>query len=241
MYQFDNKRYLRFGEDKDTIQQNEIAILKRRVKKLEKKKRFKNTWAKMLHKVGMFDVDTLTGDELKPLAAVKMVKPTVKRDVIEEPSVPVSAASASTKVSAVSASKSNIALREQKRKRNKRTNPKLNKENHVYYQKIKKARFQRLEEQTLILSKMFDKAFKRSRRDEIKNQHELQSLMEVILDEEEVTIDAVPLAIKSPSIVGWKIHKEGKKSYYQIMRADRKSQMYRIFSHMLKSFSREDL
>ncbi|GKB56140.1 hypothetical protein Tco_0912326 [Tanacetum coccineum] len=67
------------------------------------------------------------------------------------------------------------------------------------------------------------------------------SLMELIPDEEEVAIDVVPLAIKSPSIVGWKIHKEGKKSYYQIIRADGKSQMYRIFSHMLKSFSREDL
>ncbi|GKD46944.1 hypothetical protein Tco_1271589 [Tanacetum coccineum] len=63
----------------------------------------------------------------------------------------------------------------------------------------------------------------------------------LVEDEEEVTIDVVPLAIKSPSIFGWKIHKEGKKSYYQIMRADGKSQMYRIFSHMLKSFSREDL
>ncbi|GKF54337.1 hypothetical protein Tco_0161247, partial [Tanacetum coccineum] len=39
----------------------------------------------------------------------------------------------------------------------------------------------------------------------------------------EVTIDAVPLAVKSPSIVGWKIHKEGKKSYYQVKRADGKS------------------
>ncbi|GJU16975.1 hypothetical protein Tco_1144941 [Tanacetum coccineum] len=38
-----------------------------------------------------------------------------------------------------------------------------------------------------------------------------------------------------------KIHKEGKKSYYQIIRADGKSQMYRIFSQMLKSFDREDL
>ncbi|GJU23907.1 hypothetical protein Tco_1157249 [Tanacetum coccineum] len=65
--------------------------------------------------------------------------------------------------------------------------------------------------------------------------------MKVIPDEEEVAIDVVPLAIKSPSIVGWKIHKEGKKSYYQIMRADGKSQMYKIFSHMLKSFSKEDL
>ncbi|GJR03163.1 hypothetical protein Tco_0526147 [Tanacetum coccineum] len=65
--------------------------------------------------------------------------------------------------------------------------------------------------------------------------------MEIILDEEEVVIDAIPLAVKSPRIVDWKIHKEGKKSYYQIIRADGKSQMYRIFSQMLKSFDREDL
>ncbi|GKC61392.1 hypothetical protein Tco_1088990 [Tanacetum coccineum] len=56
-----------------------------------------------------------------------------------------------------------------------------------------------------------------------------------------VTIDAIPLAVKSPRIVDWKIYKEGKKSYYQIIRADEKSQMYMIFSHMLKSFDREDL
>ncbi|GKB53650.1 hypothetical protein Tco_0904403 [Tanacetum coccineum] len=56
-----------------------------------------------------------------------------------------------------------------------------------------------------------------------KDTAELQSLMEVISDEEEVAIDAVPLATKSPKFVGWKIHKEGKKSYYQIMRADGKS------------------
>ncbi|GJS41114.1 hypothetical protein Tco_0566157 [Tanacetum coccineum] len=43
------------------------------------------------------------------------------------------------------------------------------------------------------------------------------------------------------TIVDWKIHKEGKKSYYQIVRADGKSQMYLVFSHMLKSFDREDL
>ncbi|GJV56464.1 hypothetical protein Tco_1457469 [Tanacetum coccineum] len=60
-------------------------------------------------------------------------------------------------------------------------------------------------------------------------------------NEEEVTIDVVPLATKSPSIVDWKIHKEGKKSYYQIVRADGKSQMYKVFSQMLKSFTREDL
>ncbi|GKB30968.1 hypothetical protein Tco_0870369 [Tanacetum coccineum] len=61
------------------------------------------------------------------------------------------------------------------------------------------------------------------------------------LDEDEVAIDAIPLAVKSLSIVGWKIYKEGRKSYYQIIRADEKSQMYMIFSQMLKSFDKEDL
>ncbi|GJX63914.1 hypothetical protein Tco_0296814 [Tanacetum coccineum] len=60
-------------------------------------------------------------------------------------------------------------------------------------------------------------------------------------DEEEVAIDVVPLATKPPTIVDWKIHKEEKKSYYQIIKANGKSQMYRVFSQMLKSFSREDL
>ncbi|GKE93279.1 hypothetical protein Tco_1574374, partial [Tanacetum coccineum] len=82
---------------------------------------------------------------------------------------------------------------------------------------------------------------KKQKMDEDKDTTELQSLMEVISDEEEVAIDAIHLDVNSPSIVDWKIHKEGKKNYYQIVRADGKSQMYRIFSQMLKSFSREDL
>ncbi|GJT13163.1 hypothetical protein Tco_0860205 [Tanacetum coccineum] len=36
--------------------------------------------------------------------------------------------------------------------------------------------------------------------------------MEIIPDEEEVTINVIPLAAKSSSIVDWKIHKEGRKS-----------------------------
>ncbi|GJT24741.1 hypothetical protein Tco_0894678 [Tanacetum coccineum] len=82
---------------------------------------------------------------------------------------------------------------------------------------------------------------KKQKVEDDKETTELKQCLEIIPDEEEVTIDAIPLVVKSPSIVGWKIHKEGRKSYYQIMRADGKSQMYMIFSHMLKSFSREDL
>ncbi|GJW41637.1 hypothetical protein Tco_0067482 [Tanacetum coccineum] len=84
-------------------------------------------------------------------------------------------------------------------------------------------------------------SIKKQKVDEDKETAELQSLIKVIPDEEEVAIDVVPLATKPPTIVDWKIHKEGKKSYYQIIRADGKSQMYRVFSQMLKSFSREDL
>ncbi|GJV67695.1 hypothetical protein Tco_1483204 [Tanacetum coccineum] len=77
--------------------------------------------------------------------------------------------------------------------------------------------------------------------DDDKEIAELKQCLEIIPDEEEVIIDVIPLAVKSPRIVDWKIYKEGKKSYYQIISADGKSQMYRIFSQMLKSFEREDL
>nr|GFC77882.1 hypothetical protein [Tanacetum cinerariifolium] len=65
--------------------------------------------------------------------------------------------------------------------------------------------------------------------------------MEIIPNEEEVAIDAIPLTVKSPKIVDWKIHKEGKKSYYQIIRVDRESKMYMVFYRMHKEFNREDL
>nr|GEV83638.1 putative ribonuclease H-like domain-containing protein [Tanacetum cinerariifolium] len=56
-----------------------------------------------------------------------------------------------------------------------------------------------------------------------KETSELKQLMEIIREKEEVAIDAIALAVKSLRIVNWKIYKEGKKSYYQIIRADGKS------------------
>ncbi|GKC76683.1 hypothetical protein Tco_1127457 [Tanacetum coccineum] len=63
----------------------------------------------------------------------------------------------------------------------------------------------------------------------------------VVPDKEEVAINAILLATKPLSIVYYKIHKEGKKTYYQIIRADESSKMYLVFNHMLKSFDMEDL
>ncbi|GJU82725.1 putative ribonuclease H-like domain-containing protein [Tanacetum coccineum] len=69
----------------------------------------------------------------------------------------------------------------------------------------------------------------------------IKELMEIVPDKEEVAIDVIPLAVKPPSIVDWKIHEEWKKTYYQIIKADGSSNMYLVFSHMLKSFDMEDL
>ncbi|GJR01335.1 hypothetical protein Tco_0524319 [Tanacetum coccineum] len=82
---------------------------------------------------------------------------------------------------------------------------------------------------------------KKQKVEDDKETTELKQLMKIIPDEDEVAIDAIPLAVKSPMIVDWKIYKEGRKSYYQIIRADEKSQMYMFFSQMLKKINREDL
>ncbi|GJX32104.1 hypothetical protein Tco_0241959 [Tanacetum coccineum] len=91
------------------------------------------------------------------------------------------------------------------------------------------------------IQEKFDRALKRQNVEDDKETTNLKLLMKIIPDEEEVAIDAIPLAVKSPTIIDCKIYKEGRKSYYQIMKADGKSQMYMIFSQMLKSFDREDL
>ncbi|GJR26156.1 hypothetical protein Tco_1102388 [Tanacetum coccineum] len=84
-------------------------------------------------------------------------------------------------------------------------------------------------------------SFKKQKVDEDKETAELQRLIEVVPNKEEVAIDTIPLATKPLSIVDWKIHKEGKKSYYQIIKVDGSSKMYLVFNHMLKGFDREDL
>nr|GEX24743.1 reverse transcriptase domain-containing protein [Tanacetum cinerariifolium] len=58
------------------------------------------------------------------------------------------------------------------------------------------------------IQKMINRAFKRQKMEDDKETAELKQLMEIILDEEEVAIDAIPLTVKSLRIVDWKIYKE---------------------------------
>ncbi|GJU43461.1 putative ribonuclease H-like domain-containing protein [Tanacetum coccineum] len=115
------------------------------------------------------------------------------------------------------------------------------------------------------IQELFDKAFKRvntfvdfrtelvegtemeessKKAEKVDDDHEaakMKELMKIVPDKEEVAVDAIPLATKPPSIVDWKIVKEGKINYYQIIRADGSSKRYSAFIQMLKSFDKEDL
>nr|GEY63089.1 hypothetical protein [Tanacetum cinerariifolium] len=66
--------------------------------------------------------------------------------------------------------------------------------------------------------------------------------LEIVPDNgDEATIDATLLSSKSPTIMDYKIYKEGRKSYFQIIRVDDSSQMYLTFSKTLKNFNKEGL
>ncbi|GJU01366.1 hypothetical protein Tco_1111704 [Tanacetum coccineum] len=82
---------------------------------------------------------------------------------------------------------------------------------------------------------------KKQKVDDNQEAAKMKELMKIIPDEDEVAVDDIPLATKPPSIVDWKIVKEGKISYFQIIRADGSSKRYSAFIQMLKSFDRKDL
>ncbi|GJU44133.1 hypothetical protein Tco_1201399 [Tanacetum coccineum] len=223
----------------------------------------------------------LTVDEVtlaQALAALKSVKSKIKVDVIKEHNIPVSTASASTKVSVANAptkisaattttgtiptprkgivinelelepvkptkKKVQIMLDEEialklqanidEEKRFARDEEENIDEANIAWDDIQAKvnadyqlaeRLQAEEQDSKRAGKELEQAStKKQKVDDDKETTELKQCLEIIPDEEDVTIDAIHLAVKSPRIVDWKIHKEGKKSYYQIVRADRKS------------------
>ncbi|GJV24942.1 hypothetical protein Tco_1377637 [Tanacetum coccineum] len=76
--------------------------------------------------------------------------------------------------------------------------------------------------------------------DDDQEEAEMKKHIEIVQDDE-VAIDAIPLATKPPVIVEWKIIKEGKMGYYQLIRADGSSKRYSSMIRMLQDIDREDL
>ncbi|GJY04689.1 hypothetical protein Tco_0370629 [Tanacetum coccineum] len=77
-------------------------------------------------------------------------------------------------------------------------------------------------------------------KDDDQEEAEMKRHIEIVKDDE-VAIDAIPLATKPPMIVEYKIVKEGKFGYFQLIRADGSSKRYLSMIKMLQNIDREDL
>ncbi|GJQ97992.1 hypothetical protein Tco_0009131 [Tanacetum coccineum] len=70
---------------------------------------------------------------------------------------------------------------------------------------------------------------KKQKLEEDKESEEIKQCLEIVPDNgDDVTIDATPLSIKSPTIVDYNIYKEGNKSFFQIIRANVKARFKKI-------------
>ncbi|GJZ47561.1 hypothetical protein Tco_0601393 [Tanacetum coccineum] len=79
-----------------------------------------------------------------------------------------------------------------------------------------------------------------SEKDDDQEEAEIKKHIEIVKDDE-VAIDIIPLAIKPPMIVEYKIVKEGKFGYFQLIRAYGSSKRYLSMIKMLQNIDREDL
>ncbi|GJV64203.1 hypothetical protein Tco_1475031 [Tanacetum coccineum] len=77
-------------------------------------------------------------------------------------------------------------------------------------------------------------------KDDDQEEAEMKKHIEIVKDDE-VAIDAIPLATKPPMIVEYKIDKDGRMGYFKLIRADGSSKRYSSMIKMLQDIDREDL
>ncbi|GJW69111.1 hypothetical protein Tco_0123535 [Tanacetum coccineum] len=75
---------------------------------------------------------------------------------------------------------------------------------------------------------------------EVDDEAELKKHL-VIVKDDDIAIDAIPLATKPPVIVEYKIIKEGIIGHYQLIRANESSKRYSFMIRILQDIKREDL
>ncbi|GKD17115.1 hypothetical protein Tco_1206273 [Tanacetum coccineum] len=75
---------------------------------------------------------------------------------------------------------------------------------------------------------------------EVDNEAELKMHMVTVKDDD-MAIDAIPLATKPPVIVEYKLIREGIMGHYQLIRADGSSKRYSSMIRMLRGIDKEDL
>ncbi|GJU49987.1 hypothetical protein Tco_1219542 [Tanacetum coccineum] len=95
------------------------------------------------------------------------------------------------------------------------------------------------------IQEMFDKEMKREKAkkkkgDDDQEEAEMKRHIKIVKDDE-VAIDAIPLATKPPVIVDYKIDKDGRMGYFKLIRVDGSSKRYSSMIKMLQGIDREDL
>ncbi|GJX74582.1 hypothetical protein Tco_0313177 [Tanacetum coccineum] len=81
---------------------------------------------------------------------------------------------------------------------------------------------------------------KESKEVEEDDEVELKNIL-VVKKDDDIAIDAIPLATKLPVIIKYKLHKEGMLVHYELIRADGSSKRYSSMIRMLQGIDREDL
>ncbi|GJU92673.1 hypothetical protein Tco_1317429 [Tanacetum coccineum] len=81
---------------------------------------------------------------------------------------------------------------------------------------------------------------KKQKGDDDQEEEEMKKYMEIVQDNE-VEIDAIPLAIKPLMIIEYKIDKEGKMGYFKLISVNGSSKRYSSMIQMLQGIDREDL
>ncbi|GJX10277.1 hypothetical protein Tco_0200136 [Tanacetum coccineum] len=70
---------------------------------------------------------------------------------------------------------------------------------------------------------------------------EIKRCLEIVPDDGDLLVDAIPLAERSPTVVDYRVYKKGKKKFYQVFREHGNYQMLFTFKKLLVNFNREDL
>nr|GEY61621.1 hypothetical protein [Tanacetum cinerariifolium] len=281
-------------EEAKTTQAKEIANLKKRVKKLEKRRKSRTAGLRRLkkdidqdveitlvdeaqgrmHDADMFGVDDLEGNEVIVDVREKIVEKEVSTaDPVTTAGEVVTAASvedSAAPTTATTIDKDQITLDEEvARKLEGEMKAKMEEEERIAREKDEENRAVIIEcddVQALTDADRQRKYFAAKRAEEIRNKPstkaqkkklaeqeqakvddddsvELKRCLKIVSedDDDDVAIEATPLSFISPTIVDYKIYREGKKSYIKIIRADGNSQNYLTFGTMFKNFNREDL
>ncbi|GKA33356.1 hypothetical protein Tco_0719723, partial [Tanacetum coccineum] len=219
-------------ENKNTTQVQEITSLKLRVKKLENKGGSRTHKLKRLYK-DMDDKEINVAEQgnvrmliqllLLTLIEIRSAKSIVKGVMIGEQSESI----IRTRLQQLPSNNKGKGIIKELEKPTKKIDQ-IKHEEEVA-QRLQAQMQAKLEEEDRLL-------------EEDKESEELKQCFEIVPDDgDDVTIDATPLSTKSLTIVDYKIHKEGKKIFFQIIRVDDKHQMYLTSGKMLKNFNREDL